>query len=54
MYTKKDNKKKTVTPVDSFLEEFRGYNEGASYPTDLKEAIIGSVERFGQDPPYFG
>jgi hypothetical protein len=33
--------------IDEFLEEVACTNEEALYPTDLKDAIIGTVERFG-------
>jgi hypothetical protein len=33
--------------LDEFLEEVSSINEEALYPTDLKDAIIGTVERFG-------
>lgn len=33
--------------IDEFLEDISCINEKAQYPTDLKEAIIGKVERFG-------
>lgn len=33
--------------IEEFLEDFPNLNEEAMYPTDLKEAIIGKVERFG-------
>ena len=34
------------------LEELMGYLDGQEklYPTDMKEAIIGTVERFGMEP----
>lgn len=43
-------KKKKPSKTDEFFEEMYELNEKALYPTDLKEAIIGYVERFGQDP----
>jgi len=33
-----------------FLEAMSKINKEACYPTDLEEAIIGRVERFGMDP----
>jgi hypothetical protein len=33
--------------MEEFLEEVACVNSEAQYPTDLKEAIIGTVERFG-------
>jgi hypothetical protein len=36
--------------VDEFLEEMAAINDKALYPTDLKDAIIGMVERFGMPP----
>lgn len=35
------------TVIDNFLEDIASINEEAQYPTDLKDAIIGRVERFG-------
>lgn len=40
-------KKKSLEIIDEFLEDIASINEEAQYPTDLKEAIIGRVERFG-------
>lgn len=36
--------------IDEFLECVSELNNEALYPTDLKEAIIGIVERFGVEP----
>jgi hypothetical protein len=36
--------------IEEFLEEFSEINDEALYPTDLKEAVIGMVERFGMSP----
>jgi hypothetical protein len=38
------------TKADVILEVVNGLNDKALYPTDLKEAIIGYVERFGTEP----
>lgn len=38
------------TVIDNFLEDIASLNEEAQYPSDLKEAIIGKVERFGMSP----
>lgn len=35
------------TVIDNFLEDIASINEEAQYPTDLKDAIIGRVERYG-------
>ena len=36
--------------IDEFLEEVGDINPKAMYPTDMKDAIIGYVERFGMEP----
>lgn len=36
--------------IEDFLENFPIENDEAQYPSDLKEAIIGKVERFGTPP----
>lgn len=36
--------------VDGFLEDMGSINAEALYPTDLKDAIIGMVERYGTSP----
>lgn len=36
--------------IESFLEWMSEVNENALYPTDLKDAVIGMVERFGMRP----
>jgi hypothetical protein len=37
--------------IDEFLEEMKiVVNDDSMYPTDMKEAIIGYVERFGMKP----
>ena len=36
--------------IEEFLEDFSSMNEDALYPTDLKDAVIGMVERFGMRP----
>ena len=36
--------------IEEFLEDFPVFNEEALYPTDLKEAVIGMVERYGLQP----
>jgi|WetSurMetagenome_2_1015567.scaffolds.fasta_scaffold190288_3 hypothetical protein len=41
------DKEKSLVIIDEFLEDIASINDGAEYPTDLKEAIIGKVERFG-------
>lgn len=38
------------TPIDVTLDLVSEMNEKALYPTDLKEAVIGWVERFGMQP----
>ncbi len=35
---------------DELLERISELNEDALYPTDMKEAVIGMVERMGMDP----
>lgn len=44
----KKSKDKKLT--ENFLEYISEINPEALYPTDLKEAVIGMVERFGRDP----
>jgi len=36
--------------IKDFLEYMGDINDEALYPTDLDDAIIGMVERFGQSP----
>lgn len=36
--------------TEDFLEYISEINPEALYPTDLKEAVIGMVERFGLEP----
>lgn len=36
--------------IDEFLEDMGELNPEAMYPTDMKEAIIGYVERSGMEP----
>jgi hypothetical protein len=38
------------TTIENFLEEMGEINEKALYPTDMKDAIVGMVERFGMEP----
>ena len=38
------------TLEDDILERVNEMNDKALYPTDLKEAVIGYVERFGMEP----
>jgi hypothetical protein len=42
--------KKNETAAELILNKISELNEKALYPTDLKEAIIGYVERFGMEP----
>ena len=42
--------KKEDKAADRVLERISEINEEALYPTDLKEAVIGMVERFGMEP----
>ena len=42
--------KKQITDQDRVLEVIDETNPEALYPTDMKKAIIGYVERFGQPP----
>lgn len=42
--------KKNSDTVNDFIEMMSEINEKAAYPTDLKEAIIGRVDRFGMQP----
>lgn len=42
--------KKPVFKIDEFLEAMGDINPESQYPTDMKEAIIGYVERFGMEP----
>lgn len=37
-------------PVTEILQEVEGINPDAMFPTDMREAIIGYVERFGMQP----
>jgi hypothetical protein len=39
-----------MNKIDSLLKEFSEINEQALYPTDMKAAIIGYVERAGMQP----
>ena len=39
-----------MSEADEAIEYVGEINPEALYPTDLKEAIIGMVERFGLDP----
>jgi hypothetical protein len=39
-----------MNKIDQFLEEFSEINDRAMCPTDMKEAIIGYVERAGMQP----
>jgi hypothetical protein len=39
-----------MTEADETLDIINELNDKALYPTDLKEAIIGYVERFGMEP----
>ena len=39
-----------MNKIDQFLEELSEINDRALYPSDMKAAIIGYVERFGMDP----
>lgn len=39
-----------MSSIDEFLEYVSEMNDEALYPTDLKEAVIGIVERFGSKP----
>ena len=41
---------KNETAAELVLNKISELNEKALYPTDLKEAIIGFVERFGMEP----
>lgn len=36
--------------IDQFLKKINELNLDALYPTDMKKAIIGYVDRFGQCP----
>lgn len=36
--------------VEDVLDRIHEMNEKALYPTDLKGAVIGVLERFGQEP----
>lgn len=38
------------TKQDDVLDRISEMNEKALYPTDMKEAVIGVVERFGMAP----
>jgi hypothetical protein len=38
------------TPVDDLLEHIADINPEALYPSDMKDAVIGIVERFGMQP----
>jgi hypothetical protein len=37
-------------PVDTLLERISEINPEALYPSDMKDAVIGMVERFGMQP----
>jgi len=40
-----------MSKINEFLDEMKEVvNEEAAYPTDMKEAIVGYVERFGMTP----
>ena len=39
-----------MDPIDECLEIISEMNEEALYPTDLKGAVLGMVERYGQSP----
>jgi hypothetical protein len=39
-----------MSQIDTVLEYIHEQNEEALYPTDLKDAVIGMVERFGMSP----
>ena len=39
-----------MSKQDDTLEYVHEINEQALYPTDLKKAVIGIVERFGMEP----
>jgi hypothetical protein len=39
-----------MNKIDEFLKDIGDLNPEAMYPTDMKEAIIGYVERFGMEP----
>jgi len=39
-----------MSKIDIFLEEFSNFNDKALYPTNLKKAIVGYVERCSQPP----
>lgn len=39
-----------MNKIDQFLEEFSEFNPEALYPTDMKHAVIGYMERFGMEP----
>ena len=41
---------KAQSDIDYLLEVVGDINPESMYPTDMKEAIIGYVERFGQAP----
>lgn len=41
---------KKKNEIDEFLDYIGEINEDAVYPTDLKDAIVGYVERIGFDP----
>lgn len=45
-----EEKAEAISEKDDFLEEMSNINAKALYPTDLKEAIIGRVERYGMHP----
>lgn len=42
--------KKPVSKIDEFLEAMGDINPESLFPTDMKEAIVGYVERAGMSP----
>jgi hypothetical protein len=39
-----------MSDIEEFLEDMEEINPQAMYPTDMKEAIIGYIERAGMQP----
>ena len=48
--TKKKLRVKPNPDAQQVLDNIAEFNEAALYPTDMKDAVIGIVERFGQPP----
>jgi hypothetical protein len=42
--------KKSISKIDEFLDSMSEMNPDSLYPSDMKEAIIGYVERAGMSP----